>query len=337
MTQPQSIEISAADVESAIEQGIEELGVTRAQVLVEVLEEASKGLLGFGSKLARVKLTVIGLPTPPAPPVSTIPTASAPALTHQPPSPATNRPLAPRTPPPARPYRADDRPERPNYERGDRPDGGRGSRPARSEDRGERFGNERNAPRPTNQRPPTPRPYADLDEIDDDYEVPIALSSADLVEDARIGAEVLSDLLKHMQIRATVTPKQAETTEGEDEHWTLEITGQDLALLIGRRGETLASLQYITRLIASRKLGRRANIVIDVEGYKARRETMLKRLAKRMAEQAIQRGRTVQLEPMPPHERRIIHMTLRDYPGVTTESIGEGDHRKVTIVPRRPS
>jgi spoIIIJ-associated protein len=62
---------------------------------------------------------------------------------------------------------------------------------------------------------------------------------------------------------------------------------------------------------------------------------MLRRLAKRMAEQAIQRGRTVSLEPMPPHERRIIHLALRDNPNVTTESVGEGDHRKVTIIPRR--
>jgi spoIIIJ-associated protein len=279
-------------------------------------------------------LTVIGVPTPPPPPALTIPAASVPPPTHQPPSPGNNRPLAPRTPPPARPYRTDDRPERPRYERSDRPDGGRGNRSGRGEDRGERFGNNDRSNAP---RTPTPRPYADLDEIEDDYEAPVAITPADLVEDARVGAEVLSNLLKHMQIRAAVTPKQAETTEGEDEHWTLEITGQDLGLLIGRRGETLAALQYITRLIASRQLGRRANIVIDVEGYKARRETMLKRLAKRMAEQAIQRGRTVQLEPMPPHERRIIHMTLRDYPGVTTESIGEGDHRKVTIVPRRSS
>jgi spoIIIJ-associated protein len=106
-------------------------------------------------------------------------------------------------------------------------------------------------------------------------------------------------------------------------------------MLIGRRGETLAALQYITRLIASRELQRRANIVIDVEGYKTRREEMLRRLATRMAEQAVQLGRTVALEPMPPYERRIVHLALRDNPQVRTESTGEGEHRKVTIIPQR--
>jgi spoIIIJ-associated protein len=106
-------------------------------------------------------------------------------------------------------------------------------------------------------------------------------------------------------------------------------------MLIGRRGETLTALQYITRLIASRELQRRANIVLDVEGYKSRREQMLRRLANRMADQAIQLGRTVSLEPMPPYERRIVHLALRDHPEVTTQSVGEGDRRKVTIIPRR--
>lgn len=259
MNQPTTIEISAPDVESAIEQGVAKLGVLREHVMVEVLEEPTKGLLGLGSKLARVKLTVIGVPTPPP--------------QNEPPKPAA--------------------PKRPS------------------------------------------RPYADLDDdYEDDGSAP-KVSSAEMIEDARIGADVLRALLDHMHVQASVAAKQSETSEGEAEHWILEITGQDLGLLIGRRGETLASLQYITRLIASRELGRRANIVIDVEGYKARRETMLKRLAKRMADQAIQRGRTVTLEPMPPHERRIIHMTLRDHAGVTTESVGEGDRRKVTIVPRR--
>jgi spoIIIJ-associated protein len=88
-------------------------------------------------------------------------------------------------------------------------------------------------------------------------------------------------------------------------------------------------------LIASRELQRRANIVIDVEGYKTRREEMLHRLAVRMADQAVQLGRTVALEPMPPYERRIVHLALRDNPQVRTESIGEGEHRKVTIIPQR--
>ncbi len=76
-------------------------------------------------------------------------------------------------------------------------------------------------------------------------------------------------------------------------------------------------------------------MVIDVEGYRARREQQLRRLARRMADQAIELGRTMVLEPMPPNERRIIHIELRDHPSVATESIGEGARRKVTIIPNR--
>jgi spoIIIJ-associated protein len=104
--------------------------------------------------------------------------------------------------------------------------------------------------------------------------------------------------------------------------------------LIGRRGETISSLQYITRLIVSRRLQRRANVVIDVGGYKSRRSQKLRELALRMADQAVDQARTVVLEPMPPHERRMIHMALRNRPDVMTKSTGEGDSRKVTIVPK---
>jgi spoIIIJ-associated protein len=115
----------------------------------------------------------------------------------------------------------------------------------------------------------------------------------------------------------------------------LQISGRDLGALIGRRGDTLAALQYITRLIVSRDIQRRANLVVDVERYKSRRERRLRSLALRMAKQATQRGRTVTLEPMAAYERRIIHLTLRDRTDVYTQSIGEGDNRKVTIVPVR--
>lgn len=316
MNQPQSIEVSAPDVQSAIEKGIAELGVSRDQVMVEVLEEPSRGLLGLGAKLARVKLTAIRAPeTPPAPTSISTPApaaqTSAPTSEQQAPAPAPSRPERfERSEPRERDQQRDQRPPR---------------------DRGDRGDRER---RPYQPQQPARRPYADLDEDFDENEI-IAATPEEMVEDARVGLEILRTILKNMQIRASVSTRQAQTSEGEAQHWVLDISGSDLGLLIGRKGETLAALQYITRLIASRQLGRRANIVIDVEGYKARRETMLFRLAKRMADQAIQRGRTVQLEPMPPHERRIIHMALRENPDVTTESIGEGDKRKVTIVPKK--
>ena len=114
----------------------------------------------------------------------------------------------------------------------------------------------------------------------------------------------------------------------------LNIVGDDLGMLIGRRGETLRDLQFIARLIISRKLGVWPNLVVDVEGYKARREVTLRSLAQRMSDQVRRTGSPVTLEPMPAHERRIVHLTLRDDTNVYTESVGEGERRKVQILPK---
>ena len=160
------------------------------------------------------------------------------------------------------------------------------------------------------------------------------LYEGDLEEDAEVGKVVLAELLENMEIRAGVEVRRAEATDEEEPPWMLDITGEsDLSVLIGRKGETLASLQYITRLVTSRELQRRANIVVDVGGYKARRMNRLYALARRMADQATSMGRPVALEPMPPYERRIVHLALREREDVTTESSGEGEARKVNIIP----
>ena len=156
----------------------------------------------------------------------------------------------------------------------------------------------------------------------------------DVEEDAEVGRVVLAELLENMEVRAEVQIRRAEATDEEEPPWMLDIRGEsDLSVLIGRKGETLASLQYITRLVTSRELQRRANIVVDVGGYKARRMNRLYALARRMADQAISMGRPVALEPMPPYERRIVHLALRERDDVTTESSGEGQARKVNIIP----
>ncbi len=157
----------------------------------------------------------------------------------------------------------------------------------------------------------------------------------ELDEDAIVGREVLEELLQKMRLDARVQVQRADDDdEDEDPHWMLNITGQRINRLIGRRGETLSSLQHIVRLICSRRLERRANIIVDAGGYKTGRSNRLRGLAKRMAKQAVQQGRTITLEPMHPNERRIIHLTLRGREDVSTRSIGEGRGRKVTIVPR---
>jgi len=155
--------------------------------------------------------------------------------------------------------------------------------------------------------------------------------------EAEIAQEALMELLALMgmkEVRVDVHWAEPAADEGEPP-LVLDVHGPDTDLLIGRRGSTLAALQYITRLIIGREMAGRVNLVVDVDGFKARREQSLQRLAQRLAEQALRTGRTVVLEPMPPHERRYIHLALRDHPQVTTQSIGEGDLRKVTIIPQR--
>jgi spoIIIJ-associated protein len=154
-------------------------------------------------------------------------------------------------------------------------------------------------------------------------------------EAVRTSREIVQELIQHMGVRARITARWGiADPDSEIQPLLVDLQGDDLGLLIGRRGETLAALQYLTRLIVSKELDRQVAVVIDVEGYRARRERQLRRLAQRMAEQAMELGRTMVLEPMPASERRIIHLELRDHPRVSTESTGEGAQRKVTIIPR---
>ena len=154
--------------------------------------------------------------------------------------------------------------------------------------------------------------------------------------DAPLARQVLLDLLERMEIGADVQASRGEP-DGDLTPIVLDVQGDDLGLLIGRKGETLAALQYIARLIVAKQVGHSIDLVVDVQGHKKRREEQLTRMALRMAEQAVQRQRTMTLEPMAPNERRIVHLALRDHPDVTTESVGDGNQRKVTIVPRSPA
>lgn len=168
-------------------------------------------------------------------------------------------------------------------------------------------------------RPPVPEANAE----EEDGEEPLQVTK-----------EILHELLERMGVDATVTAAWGQADSPDDPTPLLvDIRGHDLSLLIGRRGETLAALQYITRLIVGKELHRPTAIMIDVDGYRARRERQLRQLARRMADEAIERDRTMTLEPMPANERRIIHIELRDHAGVRTESVGEGEQRKVTVIP----
>jgi spoIIIJ-associated protein len=166
-------------------------------------------------------------------------------------------------------------------------------------------------------------------------EFPSASSDASAVEDdetLRVSTQVVSDLLEKMKVRARVTASYRGPEDDDDEELVLvNVEGNDLSILIGRRSETLNALQYISSLIICKRLDRWVPLMIDVQGYRARRERQLRQIARRMADQAVHTGRRQVLEPMPANERRLIHIELRDHPQVETESIGEEPNRKVTI------
>jgi len=150
-----------------------------------------------------------------------------------------------------------------------------------------------------------------------------------------VARETLTEVLHKMGIDCAVAARIDEPVDDEPAPVTLDIEGEDLESLIGRQGEVLNALQYITRLIVSREVAHWVNLVVDVDGYKVRRAKTLKTLATKIAERVARTKQPVALEPMPPNERRAVHIALRDHPAVTTQSVGKGDRRKVTIIPKR--
>lgn len=162
-----------------------------------------------------------------------------------------------------------------------------------------------------------------------------ARSESDLPAAAKAALE---EILRRMRLKAHVevrTDVQQEEGESGIPPIALEVDGEDLGILIGRRGETLAALQYILRLIVAHQEKARVPLTVDVEGYKQRRYGSLRELALRMAQQAVSTRQSRTLEPMPADERRIVHLALSVNPDVVTQSVGEGELRKVVIMPRK--
>ncbi len=150
-----------------------------------------------------------------------------------------------------------------------------------------------------------------------------------------VARDTVSELLNAMKVRARVTVQAGRPEDPQDRTPVqVDIRGDDLSILIGPKAETLNALQYIAGLIISKEVGHSIPLVVDVEGYRARRSQQIRQLARRMAEQAVRTGRRQLLEPMPASERRLVHIELRDHPEVSTESVGEEPRRKVTIVPK---
>ncbi len=164
--------------------------------------------------------------------------------------------------------------------------------------------------------------------------VPAPKKESDVAE---IAKGVLERLLALMGVAGSVVPQVQPIVEGGGEasaSIVFDIKGDDLGILIGRQRQTLSSLQYVVRLIVGHQVKTWVPIIVDVGGYKQRRYQALQVFARHMAEQVQTRGTPFTLEPMPAYERRIIHLTLADHPDVTTESIGEGEARRIVILPK---
>jgi spoIIIJ-associated protein len=181
-------------------------------------------------------------------------------------------------------------------------------------------------------RQPERAPAAPPEPVDEPAREQESDSETDLLLDR--SEAVISKLLHLLNLEAQVSANYGERDREGRRSIHVDIRGNDLSILIGRRSETLNAFQYIASLIVGKEMQDWVQLVIDVEGYRDRREKQLIQMAKRMAEQVVKTGRRQTLEPMPSAERRIIHIALRDHPDVMTESTGEEPYRKVTIVPK---
>jgi len=158
------------------------------------------------------------------------------------------------------------------------------------------------------------------------------MSTTSVVPEKReAAAKALREILERMGIDAEVSAFD------DGERIFLDAHGAESGLIIGKKGATLDALQYIVNRIVSKKPNDGPGVVVDAEGYRGRREDSLADLARRLAEKAVKTGRPVPVEPMNPADRRIVHVTLVDHPGVTTESDGEGLFRRVVIYPKAPA
>ena len=304
MTAKDSIEVSAATVDEAVDQALSELGATQDDVLIEVLSTPRSGLLGLGSRAARVRVRrrpIEGAHSkaqspPPAPPRRTRPAEAA------------------STGPP--------RGQAPEPSRGQPPEPSRSRPPERPRTR---------APEPPRGRTPEPQrahaeqatgPESEPATADDDRQ------PANLEEQKREAIGILSQILELMGEKAEVI-----LTRSDAEAIEIEIRGDGSGILIGRHGQTLDALEYLLNRLVSHKIKDALSVVIDTEGYRARRNNQLERMALSMGERAKREHVKMTMEPMPPRDRRIVHLALKDDPLITTRSTGDGYMRVVEIVP----
>ncbi|MFI5351381.1 MAG: RNA-binding cell elongation regulator Jag/EloR, partial [Candidatus Binatales bacterium] len=290
MTAKDSIEVSAATVDEAVDQALSELSATQDDVLIEVLSTPRSGLLGLGSRAARVR-------------VSRRPIEGAHSKAQSPP------PAPPRPPRGQASETSRGRPPEPSRSRA--PEGPRTDRPRTR------------APEPPRERRPEPQrahaeqaaaPESEPAAAADDDRQP-----ANVEEQKREAIGILTQILELMGEKAEVilTGVDAEAIE-------IEIRGDGSGILIGRHGQTLDALEYLLNRLVSHKIKDAVSVVIDTEGYRARRNNQLERMALSMGERAKREHIMMKMEPLAPRVRGIVHVALMDDPLFTTRSTGDG-------------
>ncbi|MFQ5380663.1 MAG: RNA-binding cell elongation regulator Jag/EloR [Dehalococcoidia bacterium] len=303
------VEVSGKTVEDALKQALNKLGATADEVEFVVLDEGRRGFFGRGARDAVVRVERRAGAGPESKPE------------RQPADTSIKRGG-----------------RRENRQRRGRSSGRRGGRAAldrpaptlTAEDFAPRdsAGEQPEAPPPRNKesrrrQPPAQRDRPAHPEVDPDIEAP----------EVDYAAQLVDDILRILDLEAEITIREP-MTPGDGRGSALaviDLEGEDLGMLIGRRGDTLQSLQYFVNVVLAHRFPDRGTVTVDAEHYRHRREEHLVSLARRMAERVSRTGEPITLEPMSPAERRLVHMALADDREVETNSIGSGDSRKVVI------
>ena len=352
-------EFTGKTTKEAIDNGLAELGVTLADVHVDVLQEGAKGLFGlFGSKPACVRLTVMddereddhGLSDllgsfslsdqkkkSAAKPAAPKPAPAKPAATKAEAPKPVSQPEAPKTAPVKAEAKPEVKPAAPKAE----------AKPEISQEKPKAEAVPEKKPealKPLRERKPRPpRPAREEGEKRDFAPMVPAETFAPTEppvihpEDTPAGRaqKFLMDVTDRMGVKVDVY-----VDDSKADNLSIHMIGDTLGILIGRRGETLDALQYLTSLQVNKGREGYIRVTLDTENYRAKREDSLRRLAQRMANRAVKTGRRVVLEPMNPYERRVLHTALQNHPAVTTHSEGEEPNRRVVIMlknqPERP-
>ena len=278
------------DVDEAVRLALEDLALTEDQVMVTVLEEPTKGFLGLGGKLAKVRVEKIQIEDEAE---EDIPSGN----------------------------RIEKKANRDLRKKKKTPQSDSGSKKDRAPGKERSSGRER-APG----RDRTTVKDEDISDFDFSGKPSLSEKPENLVEVEDNEASVfLKDIINTMSLKVDIK------TFYNDECIYIEVSGEDAKVVIGKRGQTLDSIQYLTNLVTNKDKESYQRVVIDVEGYRSRREKTLERLAAKLAKKVQRDGRSVKLEPMNPYERKVIHSTLQGVDGITTRSEGEEPYRRVII------